>query len=183
MAAGASMRILRGKPKHIVAQSTRIVYDCASEPHPGRAAGRGAAKNGNGGGKNAMKKAMTVLGMLLPICILAGCTAGAPNNNQVSGALDQVGGMLLMIVPLILIFYFMMIRPQSKQKKAREQMMKNLKVGDRVKTIGQMYGRVAEIKDNTVTIETGRDKVKLVFDRSAISTVEGGSEDANADLQ
>jgi len=46
-----------------------------------------------------------------------------------------------------------------------------------------MYGRIAEIKDNTVTIESGRDKVRLVFDRSAISTVEGGIEDASADLQ
>jgi preprotein translocase subunit YajC len=46
-----------------------------------------------------------------------------------------------------------------------------------------MYGRVAEIKDNTVTVETGRDKVKLVFDRSAISTVEGGGEETNQDLQ
>jgi preprotein translocase subunit YajC len=88
-----------------------------------------------------------------------------------------------MIVALVVVFYFLLWRPQSKQKKARETMMKNLKVGDRVKTIGMMYGRVAEIKDNTVTIETGRDKVKLVFDRSAISTVEGGTEETNSDLQ
>jgi preprotein translocase subunit YajC len=91
--------------------------------------------------------------------------------------------MLIWIVPLILVFYFMLWRPQSKQKKARAAMMKNMKVGDRVKTIGQMYGRIAEIKDNTVTIETGRDRVRLVFDRSAVSTIEGGAEDTNADLQ
>jgi preprotein translocase subunit YajC len=174
--------VLRGSPKHMVARSPRIVYDCAGESHTGRAEGRAGDKSETAE-ENAMKKAMTVLGMLLPICILAGCTVGAPNNQQVGGALEQIGGMLFMIVPLILIFYFMIIRPQSKQRKAREQMMKNLKVGDRVKTIGQMYGRIAEIKDNTVTIETGRDKVKLVFDRSAISTVEGGNEDSNADLQ
>jgi preprotein translocase subunit YajC len=97
--------------------------------------------------------------------------------------LGSLGQMLLWLVPLGLVFYFLLWRPQSKQKKARAELMKNMKVGDRVKTIGQMYGRIAEIKDNYVTIETGRDKVRLVFDRSAISTVEGGTEDTNADLQ
>jgi preprotein translocase subunit YajC len=108
---------------------------------------------------------------------------GLPNDPAVSQGLGSIGSLLIMIVPLVLVFYFMMIRPQSKQKKARALMMKNLKVGDRVRTIGMMFGRVAEIKDNTVTIETGRDKVRLVFDRSAISTVEGGADDTNADLQ
>jgi preprotein translocase subunit YajC len=146
------------------------------------AAGSGASEKGTMEGKS-MKKAIIGLGMLSSLSLLSGCTAGMPNNTDVGSTLGSLGNSLLIFVPIILIFYFLMIRPQSKQKKAREQMMKNLKVGDRVKTIGQMYGRVAEIKDNTVTIETGRDKVKLVFDRSAISTVEGGSEDANADLQ
>jgi len=90
---------------------------------------------------------------------------------------------LLPILLLVVVFYFILWRPQQKQKKSRADMMKNLKVGDRVKTIGQMWGRIAEIKDDTVTIETGRDRVKLVFDRSAISTVEGGDAETNADLQ
>lgn len=99
-----------------------------------------------------------------------------------TGDITQILTSLALPVLLIVVFYFILWRPQQKQKKARELMIKNLKVGDRVKTIGQMYGRVAEIKDNTVTVETGRDKVKLVFDRSAISTVEGGAEETNADL-
>lgn len=105
---------------------------------------------------------------------------GDPGSTQSLASLIPSLGM---IVALVVVFYFLLWRPQSKQKKAREKMMKELKVGDRVKTIGMMYGRVAEIKDNTVTIETGRDKVKLVFDRSAISTVEGGGEETNQDLQ
>lgn len=97
-----------------------------------------------------------------------------------------LASILTTIVPLLLlvvVFYFMLWRPQSKQKKARAEMMKNLTVGDRIKTIGGIYGRICEIKDDTVTIETGRDKVKIVFDRQAISTVEGKAEDTNADLQ
>jgi preprotein translocase subunit YajC len=110
------------------------------------------------------------------------CSGGTGTDAAALGS-SGIGSMILMILAFGLIFYFLLWRPQSKQKKARAEMMKSLKVGDRVKTIGMMYGRVAEIKDNTITIETGRDKVKLVFDRSAISTVEGGGEDTNADLQ
>lgn len=105
-----------------------------------------------------------------------------PNDPNTANILNMLGTFVPILL-LVVVFYFILWRPQSKQKKAREKMMKELKVGDRVKTIGQMYGRVAEIKDNTVTIETGRDKVKLVFDRSAISTVEGTAEDTSADLQ
>jgi preprotein translocase subunit YajC len=105
------------------------------------------------------------------------------NSTAVTSSLGSIGSMLIWIVPLILIFYFMLWRPQSKQKKARAEMMKNMTVGTRVKTIGGVYGRIVEIKDNYITVETGRDKVRIVFDRNAISTVEGGSDDANADLQ
>lgn len=130
-----------------------------------------------------MKKALAIFFvLLLSISVLAGC-AGIPNDTNVSTGLNSIGSMLIWIVPLILIFYFMLWRPQSKQKKARAELMKNMKVGDRVKTIGGVYGRIAEIKDSYVTVETGRDKVRIVFDRNAISTVEGGSEDTNADLQ
>jgi len=84
--------------------------------------------------------------------------------------------LLTTIVPLILIivvFYFMLIRPQQKRQKKIKEMLDNLKVGDRVKTIGGIYGRIVSIKDdNYITIEVGTDRVKLVFDRSAISTVE-----------
>ena len=101
-------------------------------------------------------------------------------------SMQGIAGILTSVVPLLLlvvVFYFILWRPQQKQKKARAEMMKNLKVGDRIKTIGGIFGRIAEIKDDTVTIETGRQKVQIVFDRSAISTVEGKAEDTNADLQ
>jgi preprotein translocase subunit YajC len=100
--------------------------------------------------------------------------------------MSGIAALLMQIVPLLLIavvFYFMLIRPQQKQRKARAEMMKNMKVGDRVKTIGGIHGRIVELKDDVVTIETSRAKTQIVFDRNAISTVEGGSEETNADLQ
>jgi len=134
-------------------------------------------------GRNILKKTIAMgSALFLSISVLAGC-AGIPADSNVTTGANSIFSMLIWIVPLVLVFYFMLWRPQSKQKKARAALMKNMKVGDRVKTIGGMYGRIAEIKDNTVTVETGRDKVKLVFDRSAISTIEGGAEDTSADLQ
>ncbi len=105
---------------------------------------------------------------------------GVPQN------MGGIAALLVQIVPLLLlvvVFYFLLLRPQQKQKKARAEMMKNMKVGDRIKTIGGVHGRIVELRDDVVTIETSRAKTQIVFDRAAISTVEGGGEETNADLQ
>ena len=80
-----------------------------------------------------------------------------------------------MVLPMVLIFgvmYFMMIRPQRKKDKAGREMLKQLKVGDRVCTIGGIYGTIDAIKDDVLTLAVGSDKVKLVFARWAIKNVE-----------
>jgi preprotein translocase subunit YajC len=79
---------------------------------------------------------------------------------------------LLPIVLIVVVFYFLLIRPQSKQRKKLKEMMDNLKVGDSVKTIGGLYGKIANLKEDVVTIECGPDKVKLVFARQAIGSVQ-----------
>ena len=79
------------------------------------------------------------------------------------------------LVPMILIFvvfYFVLIRPQRKKDKEAKAMLDNLKVGDRICTIGGIYGTIASIKEDTVMLLVGPDKVKLVFARGAIAQVE-----------
>jgi len=71
---------------------------------------------------------------------------------------------------LIVVFYFLLIRPENKKKKALSQMRKELSVGDEITTIGGIVGTVCHIKDELVTIETGSDKVRIQFARWAIST-------------
>lgn len=88
---------------------------------------------------------------------------------------ENLSAILQLVLPFVLligVFYFMLLRPQQKQQKKIKEMLDNLKVGDRVKTIGGIYGRIVKIKDDIITIEVGPDKVNLVFDRRAISTVE-----------
>lgn len=86
-----------------------------------------------------------------------------------------VAEMLSMLVPLILmfvVFYFLLIRPQRKKDKKVKEMLAALKTGDRVCTIGGIYGTITNIKDDTIELSVGRDNTKLVFARWAIRNVE-----------
>jgi len=71
---------------------------------------------------------------------------------------------------VILIFYFLIMRPQRKKQKETEKMQASLKKGDRIVTFGGLYGTVQSVKETTVIIKVD-DNVKLEFLRSAISTV------------
>lgn len=78
-------------------------------------------------------------------------------------------------VPMILVFvvfYFLLIRPQRKKDKEAKAMLDNLKVGDRICTIGGIYGTIVRIKDDVLTIEVGEQKTQMVFARWAVRNVE-----------
>jgi len=65
-----------------------------------------------------------------------------------------------------------MIRPQQKKNKAIQKMRENLKIGDKVVTIGGINGTIVKINDEMLTIEIGADKLKLQLSKWAIGTVE-----------
>lgn len=77
--------------------------------------------------------------------------------------LTQFAPFLLMFV----VIYFFMIRPQQKRAKAEKEFESSLKVGDRIITKGGLHGKVSELADTTVVIETMSGKLKM--ERSAIS--------------
>ena len=87
-----------------------------------------------------------------------------------------IGGMISMLLPMVLIFvvfYFFLIRPQRKKDKKVKEMLNALKVGDRVCTIGGMYGTITNIRDeSTITLALGPQEVPVVFARWAIRSVE-----------
>lgn len=89
--------------------------------------------------------------------------------GQPAGAAGQ-SNPLVTFLPLILVFvvfYFFMIRPQMKKQKEMTTYRSSLKKGDKVITTGGIYGRVLEVKDNSVTIDVGGD-VKLKVDKNAL---------------
>lgn len=92
--------------------------------------------------------------------------AAKPTDN--SGLVSTV----VMIVAMVAIFYFLLYRPQKKQEKAVLNMRNSLEVGDEITTIGGIIGAVVSIKDETVMIETGKDKTKIRILRSAIKTID-----------
>ena len=94
--------------------------------------------------------------------------------HAAEGATPAGGGAssILMIVVMIAIFYFLLIRPQRKKDKAVKNMLDNLKVGDRIWTIGGFYGTVAALKDDTVTLTMGSLQNTVVIKRSAVGGVE-----------
>ena len=73
---------------------------------------------------------------------------------------------------MILIMYFFMWRPESKRRKQMEQFRKGLKEGDKIITAGGIYGTIADIKDDTITLTVGRDNLSMVVTRWAIRSVE-----------
>lgn len=77
---------------------------------------------------------------------------------------------IILIIAMIAIFYFMLIRPENKKKKAAEELRNSLKVGDEVTTIGGILGTVCAVKDGSVVIETGADRVRIEMTKWAIGT-------------
>lgn len=84
---------------------------------------------------------------------------------------------IIMLVAMIAIFYFLMYRPQKKQEKETADMRNSLKVGDEITTIGGIIGKIIQIKEETVLIETSGDKTKIRLHKSAVKTVDVHVED------
>ena len=96
--------------------------------------------------------------------LLAGASApGAAGGNAV---LTQV----VFFAAIFAIFYFLLIRPQQKQRKDREALLAAVKRGDRVVTSSGIHGTVTGLDDTTITLRVA-DQVKMTFDRGAIGRV------------
>jgi preprotein translocase subunit YajC len=85
---------------------------------------------------------------------------------------------LIIIAVMFVALYFFMIRPQKKQEKQVNDMRNSLQVGDEITTIGGIIGKIVSIKDETVTIETGRDGSKIRILRSAVRCVDVPAEES-----
>ena len=105
----------------------------------------------------------------------SGATAADAAAGTGANAGSTVAALATTFLPLILIFvvfWFMLIRPQRKKDKQVKEMLNNLKAGDRICTIGGIYGTIVGIKDDTVTLSVGRDNLTMVVARWGIRSVE-----------
>ena len=84
------------------------------------------------------------------------------------------GGGLGMILPILLfipLLYFMMIRPQQKKQRQWQEMLVNIKTGDRVTTAGGIRGTILSIKDDAIIIRVAPDNLKIEVAKNAIASV------------
>ena len=97
-------------------------------------------------------------------------------HAQFGGGGGEGGPMVLLLqfLPFILvfvIFYFLLIRPQSQRQKKLQEMIANLKKGDRVVTSGGIHGEVVDIKDTSTVLKVA-DNVKIEFTKQSVVAVE-----------
>ncbi len=88
--------------------------------------------------------------------------AGAPGTG---GAIGQIVPLVLIVV----VFYFFMIRPQMKKAKEQKKYIEALKVGDKILTIGGVYGTIFKMNDDGTIVITIEDGGKLKISKNAIS--------------
>ena len=80
------------------------------------------------------------------------------------------GYMLFMLIAMFAIFYFFMIAPDRKKRKKTEEMRNSLSLGDEITTIGGMTGKIVQVTEDTVTFETGEDRVRIQIKKWGVST-------------
>jgi len=98
---------------------------------------------------------------------------GTAAANTAGGVGASLISLIITFLPMILIFYFLIIRPQKKQQKKVSEMLAGLQVGDKIVTIGGIVGKITRIKDDEVLVETGigNEKSVIKFQKAAISSV------------
>jgi preprotein translocase subunit YajC len=102
----------------------------------------------------------------LPILLLPSAEGAA---TGAAGGASQWG--ILIVMPLIiLVFYFLVMRPQNKKQKEAKKMLESIRKGDRVVTIGGLRGTVVTVKDDVVVLKVD-ENTKLEYSKNAVATV------------
>ena len=122
---------------------------------------------------------MTMFNWNLLLDAVSGAVDGAATPEVAAGS--STLSFVIMMVAMIVIFYFLLIRPQRKKDKQVRDMLNALKVGDRICTIGGIYGTITALKDDTVTMTVGSSQNTVVFARWAIRSVENKTVENDAD--
>ena len=115
---------------------------------------------------------MNKLMNLLADATATGAAEVAAEEMSTGATIIYYAVQFLPMILIFVIFYFMLIRPQRKKDKEAKQMLDNLKVGDRICTIGGIYGTIVRIKDQVLTIEVGEQKTQMMIARWGVRNVE-----------
>lgn len=95
--------------------------------------------------------------------------AGSAPQQHPSAAAGFLS-MLPMLIIFVLVFYFLLVRPQSKRAKEHRKLMEDLAIGDEVVTTGGMVGRITKLRDNFVVLSVSK-HVEVTMQKGSISSV------------
>jgi len=103
-------------------------------------------------------------------------------SNPNTGGKTGGGGLLgfLPFILIIVIFYFLLIRPQAKRQKNLQKMLQAVKKGDRIVTAGGVHGKVVGTRDNILIVEIDNN-VKIELDRGSVGRIVTAGEDYSDD--
>ncbi|MBS1562149.1 MAG: preprotein translocase subunit YajC [Bacteroidetes bacterium] len=94
-----------------------------------------------------------------------------PSGGTSPDGANQLPGLLIMFSSVILIFYFMMIRPQQKRAKEHKALLDAVKKGDKVVTTSGIHGTVSEVDETTILIQIA-DNTRVKFDKASVASVD-----------
>jgi len=110
--------------------------------------------------------------MLTGLADAAGAAGAATDATVAAGGTGELLGMIIPMVLMFVVFYFLLIRPQRKKDKKVKEMLNNLKAGDRICTIGGIYGTIQGFRDDNVVLSVGEKDMPMVIARWAVRNVE-----------
>ena len=117
---------------------------------------------------------MKKLLLTISIFILSAMPVLAEGAAAASGSGDKpkslLGNPLILIIGIFAIMYFLMIRPQKKKQKEKMAMLSAVEPGDKIISIGGIYGEVKQVKDNSVRVQID-DHTRIELAKSSISTI------------
>jgi len=112
--------------------------------------------------------------ILFPFLDAGGAGGDAALENP---GISSLVSTVIMIALFGLLMYFMIYRPQKKREREVNEMRNSLRVGDEISTTGGILGKILQIKEDFIVIETGNDRTKLKLAKWAIRAVEHREEE------
>lgn len=113
---------------------------------------------------------------ILNVIAMAGGQAGGNAQGQAGGGYE----MLFIFIAIMGLMYFMMIRPQRRKEKERQEMLKRIQTGDKVRTVGGLMGTVSAVTERTIKIRVSSN-VDIEFMREAVMLTEESMQAAKAE--
>ena len=105
------------------------------------------------------------------------------NFLTATSAQGSSSSMIIMLVGMFALMYFMMIRPQKKRQKEEQAMRDSVEVGDEITTIGGICGKIVTTKEDSLIIETGADRNRMMIKRWAVQTNNTATERLQAERE